>query len=147
MFSCDGPIPNCAWTGCGFAGGATARDRLRHAEAKYRTVVEQLPLVTYIDALTATASGIYASPQIELLLGYTPDEWINDPEIFAKLLHPDDRERVLALVDHCNHTGCTLQRRLPLDPRRRGVVRVQDENLIVHDEEGRRSSRRATSWT
>jgi hypothetical protein len=53
--------------------GATARDQLRHAEAKYRTLVEQLPLVTYIDALTATASGIYASPQIKLLLGDTPD--------------------------------------------------------------------------
>ena len=34
----------------------TARDKLRHAEVKYRTLVEQLPLVTYIDALSATAS-------------------------------------------------------------------------------------------
>ena len=36
----------------------TARDKLRHAEAKYRTLVEQLPLVTYIDAVSATASGL-----------------------------------------------------------------------------------------
>jgi diguanylate cyclase (GGDEF)-like protein/PAS domain S-box-containing protein len=116
--------------------GATARDRLRHAEAKYRTLVEQLPLVTYIDALTATASGIYASPQIESLLGYTPDEWINDPEIFAKLLHTDDRERILALVDHCNNTGAPFRAEYRLMRADGAVVWVQDESLVVRDEEG-----------
>jgi diguanylate cyclase (GGDEF)-like protein/PAS domain S-box-containing protein len=117
--------------------GATARDQLRHAEAKYRTLVEQLPLVTYIDALTATASGIYASPQIELLLGYTPEQWIDDPEIFAKLLHPDDRDRVLGLVDHCNHTGELFRADYRLIRADGAVVWVQDESLVVRDEEGR----------
>ena len=116
--------------------GATARDQLRHAEAKYRTLVEQLPLVTYIDALTATASGIYASPQIQSLLGYTPEEWIDDPEIFVKLLHPDDRERVLELVEHCNHTGAPFSADYRLIRADGAVVWVQDESLIVHDEEG-----------
>ena len=117
--------------------GATARDRLRHAEAKYRTLVEQLPLVTYIDALTATASGIYASPQIERLLGYTPEQWTDDPEIFAKLLHPDDRDRVLELVDHCNHTGEPFRADYRLIRADGAVVWVQDESLVVCDEEGR----------
>ncbi|HEY2779029.1 MAG TPA: EAL domain-containing protein [Gaiellaceae bacterium] len=117
--------------------GATARDQLRHAEAKYRTLVEQVPLVTYIDALTETASGIYASPQIESLLGYTPDEWIGDPEIFAKLLHPDDRERVLDLVDYCNHTGAPFRADYRLIRADGAVVWVQDESLVVHDDEGR----------
>ena len=116
--------------------GTTARDRLRHAEAKYRTLVEQLPLVTYIDALTATASGIYASPQIESLLGYTSDEWIDDPEIFAKLLHPDDRERVLALVDHCNNTGAPFRAEYRLVRADGAVVWVQDESLVVRDDQG-----------
>jgi diguanylate cyclase (GGDEF)-like protein/PAS domain S-box-containing protein len=117
--------------------GATTRDQLRHAEAKYRTLVEQLPLVTYIDALTATASGIYASPQIELLLGYTPEQWIDDPEIFAKLLHPDDRDRVLELVDHCNRTGEPFRADYRLIRADGAVVWVQDESLVVCDEEGR----------
>src|SRR5205085_8562440 len=83
----------------------SAEERLRAAEAKYRTLVEQLPLVTYIDALTETASAIYASPQVETLLGYTAEEWVGDPEFFPLILHPDDHERVLALVDHCNRTA------------------------------------------
>src|SRR5439155_12782082 len=75
--------------------GESAEDRLRQAEAKYRTLVEQLPLVTYIDALTETASAIYASPQVESLLGYTVEEWVGDPGFFPKILHPDDHDRVL----------------------------------------------------
>ena len=66
----------------------SAEERLRAAEAKYRTLVEQLPLVTYIDALTETASAIYASPQVETLLGYTAEEWVGDPEFFPLILHP-----------------------------------------------------------
>jgi diguanylate cyclase (GGDEF)-like protein/PAS domain S-box-containing protein len=116
---------------------ATARDRLRLAEAKYRTLVEQLPLVTYIDALTPTASGIYASPQIESLLGYSPQEWIDDPEIFARLLHPDDRGRVLALVDHCNRTGDPFRAEYRLIRTDGEVVWVQDESLVVCDDDGR----------
>src|SRR5690606_37373588 len=34
------------------------------------------------------------SPQIERLLGYAPEEWIADPELFLKCVHPDDRQKV-----------------------------------------------------
>ena len=115
----------------------TARDKLRHAEAKYRTLVEQLPLVTYIDALSATASGLYASPQIRSLLGYSPEMWVDDPEIFVRVLHPDDREWVLALVDHCNRTAEPFRAEYRLVHRDGRVVWVQDESLVVCDEDGR----------
>jgi hypothetical protein len=60
------------------------------------TFIEQLPLVTYVDE-PAVAPLIYISPS-RGLLGYSADEWLGDPELFVRLLHPDDRERVLA--DH-----------------------------------------------
>jgi diguanylate cyclase (GGDEF)-like protein/PAS domain S-box-containing protein len=111
--------------------------RLRAAEAKYRTLVEQLPLVTYIDALTASATSLYASPQVETLLGYSVDEWLGDPEFFPKLLHPDDRERILALVDHCNETAELFRAEYRLIARDGRTVWVQDESLVVIDEDGR----------
>jgi diguanylate cyclase (GGDEF)-like protein/PAS domain S-box-containing protein len=111
--------------------------RLRAAEAKYRTLVEQLPLVTYIDALTASATSLYASPQVEPLLGYTVDDWLTDPEFFPKLLHPDDRQRVLDLVDHCNETADPFHAEYRLVARDGRTVWVQDESLVVMDEEGR----------
>ena len=113
-----------------------ARAQLREAEAKYRTLVEQLPLVTYIDAITATATALYASPQVETLLGYTVEEWLADPEFFPKLLHPDDRERVLAHVEHCNATGDLFRLDYRLLARDGRTVWVQDESKIVCDEAG-----------
>jgi diguanylate cyclase (GGDEF)-like protein/PAS domain S-box-containing protein len=115
----------------------SAKVRLQAAEARYRTLVEQLPLVTYIDALTASATSLYASPQVEPLLGYTVDEWLSDPEFFPKLLHPDDHERILALVDHCNETADPFRAEYRLITRDGRTVWVQDESLVVVDEDGR----------
>src|SRR5439155_1361903 len=49
--------------------------RLQEAEAKYRVLVEQIPVVTYIDAADASGFRTYISPQVEEVLGYPPREW------------------------------------------------------------------------
>jgi len=69
-----------------------AERALEAAETRYRTLVEQMPAVTHISALDESASTIYISPQVEQLLGYTPEEWMADPELWPRLLHPDDRD-------------------------------------------------------
>ncbi|HSK16981.1 MAG TPA: PAS domain-containing protein [Gaiellaceae bacterium] len=74
-----------------------AEQRLTQAERNCRSLVEQLPLVTYVDRLDETSSSLHMSPQIEALTGYPPPEWTADHELFVKVLHPDDRARVLAL--------------------------------------------------
>jgi diguanylate cyclase (GGDEF)-like protein/PAS domain S-box-containing protein len=67
--------------------------RLRDAEARYRMLVEQIPAVTFvvhIDPITGLAHKDYVSPQIERLLGYTAREWVDDPELSVRCVHPDD---------------------------------------------------------
>src|SRR5439155_19269389 len=71
-------------------------ERLAEAEETYRMLVERLPLVTFVGRLDETRSTVYVSPQVEQLLGYSVEEWLSDPALFLKLLHPDDREQVLA---------------------------------------------------
>jgi PAS domain S-box-containing protein len=107
------------------------------AERRYRNLVEQLPLVTYIDEPTATASSIYVSPQVEDLLGYSPDEWLGDREFFPKVLHPDDRERVLA--DHeqvfaAGESSWSFEYRMVARDGR--PVWVRDQAVVVRDEAG-----------
>jgi PAS domain S-box-containing protein len=70
-----------------------AEERLRQAEERYRTLVEQLPAITYVEDANGTTE--YISPQIEAILGFTPEEWKADRQTWARQLHPDDRERVL----------------------------------------------------
>ena len=73
-----------------------AEGKLRHAEARYRTLVEDIPAVTFMAALDDTAAAInelYVSPQIELLLGFTQKEWLEDPVLWYRQLHSEDRDR------------------------------------------------------
>jgi PAS domain S-box-containing protein len=72
-----------------------AESQLRHAETRYRTLVEEIPAVTFMASLdeSAAPSELYVSPQIESLLGFTQREWLEDPVLWYTQLHNDDRER------------------------------------------------------
>jgi diguanylate cyclase (GGDEF)-like protein/PAS domain S-box-containing protein len=101
---------------------------------RYRTLIEQLPLVVYVDALDSNSSNIFTSRQIEPILGYTVEEWAADSELFTRLLHPDDRERVLAahMQTHETHEPLSLEYRLIARDGR--VVWLRDEGVVVLDQ-------------
>lgn len=82
--------------------GAT---RLDEPNVCYRELVELIPAVVYVDASDELSSAVYMSPQAERLLGYTQEEWLADPELWVKLLHPDDRERTLRETANARETG------------------------------------------
>jgi diguanylate cyclase (GGDEF)-like protein/PAS domain S-box-containing protein len=115
---------------------AAADGEAREIERRYRTLVEQLPLVVYVDALDEGSSNIFTSGQIEPLLGYTVEEWRDDPDLFVRTLHPDDRDRVLAAHarTHRTHEPLSLEYRLvALDGR---VVWVRDDGVVVLGDDG-----------
>jgi PAS domain S-box-containing protein len=74
------------------------------AERRYRTLVERLPVVTYSAELGPTGRWIYVSPQIEVMTGYSPEEWMADPELWYRRLHPADRDHVTS--GSTSSTGC-----------------------------------------
>ncbi|HET7043757.1 MAG TPA: EAL domain-containing protein [Gaiellaceae bacterium] len=108
----------------------------REAADGYRRLVEQLPLVVYVDELSNNSANIYTSCQTEKLLGYTVEEWVDNPDLFVECLHPDDRERVLREVAETNASGepfCCEYRLIAKDGR---VVWVRDEASLFRDEHG-----------
>lgn len=64
-----------------------------NVEARYRTLVEQIPAVVFMAYLDRGIGEAYVSPQIEALLGFTQEEWLNDPVRWYQQIHPDDKER------------------------------------------------------
>ena len=118
------------------AGREELVEALHLTEAKYRTLVEQITAVTYIDAVDETSSSIFMSPQIERLSGYSPLEWLADPGIWPKLLHPEDRQRVLAEHHRTNATGDPFKVEYRLVTRDNRIVWVRDEALLLRDEAG-----------
>ena len=63
---------------------------------QYRELVEQIPAITYMAEPGVDGRWFYVSPQITSILGFTPEEWLNDPQRWRKQVHPDDLRRVLA---------------------------------------------------
>jgi len=70
-------------------------DEISSAGDDYRRLVERLPAIVYSCELGERGRWRYVSPQIEEILGYSPEEWMADPGLWAQRLHPDDRERAL----------------------------------------------------
>ncbi|HEY3766575.1 MAG TPA: EAL domain-containing protein [Gaiellales bacterium] len=104
---------------------------VREAEERYRNLVERLPLAIYIDALDATATSIYNSPQNAEITGYTHEQWMTDPDLFAKVIHPDDRDRVLAGLAQAHDEDsefCCEYRIVRPDATERWV---RDESVVV----------------
>ncbi len=110
--------------------------RLRDAESRYRTLVEQIPAVTYIDAVDNAATTLYISPQVETLLGYAPHEWQSDAGLWERLLHPDDRGRVLSEHLRSNGGGESYADEYRLLARNGRVVWIRDEAILVRDDAG-----------
>ena len=104
-----------------------------------RPILKEQPtaVVTYITALNETRNRLYISPQIEAMLGFSADEWLGDPGLVLKQLHPDDRERVLAEVFQSRDTGKPLSSEYRLLARDGHIVWVRDEAIVMRDEAGR----------
>ena len=111
-------------------------ERLREAEAKYRTLVEQIPLATYINSVGMPVQTTYMSPQIEAMLGFPVSDWLKDG-FYASHIHPDDVDRVLAEVERTHLTGEDFRLEYRLIAADGRVVWVLDETVAVRDEEYR----------
>lgn len=109
---------------------------LSQSEARYRALVETIPAVTYTAALDEASTTLYVSPQIETLIGYTPQEY-READTWRKRLHPDDRDRVLAEVIRAHETGKPLHLEYRMVARDGRTIWVQDNILPVKDPGGK----------
>ncbi len=107
----------------------------REVHRRFKALVEQLPVVVFTDAADAHLTPLYVSPQIEVLLGYTPEEWLHDTDVWESRLHPDDKGFVLqAVVDTPYGTDFVLEYRLL--HKDGSVVWVREETVTIFGDDG-----------
>jgi PAS domain S-box-containing protein len=108
---------------------------LRETEELYRTLVEQIPAVVYVNVIGEDYVPLYTSPGIEQMLGVTPDEFMTR-RMWFELVHPDDRERVNAEDERTERTlePFSIEYRMYRPDTR--VVWVLDQAQVVRDENG-----------
>ena len=108
----------------------------RQAEARFRTLVEQIQAISYIVATDRTDRLHYISPQIRML-GYSPEEWLADPGLYAERMVPGERDTALAEVLRCRAGGLPLRLEYRLRSRAGDVLWFRDHADVVPDDAGR----------
>ena len=109
---------------------------LREANTRYRTLVEQIPAIVYVDLADESMATTYVSPQIEPLLGITPAEYIEDNELWTRHLHPDDRDAALTAYHDGRRSGRPFTFEYRLIARDGREVWFRDSAVVVPDETG-----------
>lgn len=127
-------------TAAAIIGAAIQRERMERqrltAEAKYRSLVEQLPSVTYMATADSENRTLYISPQIHDLLGYSPADWVKTRGLWSKLIHPDDADRAIALSEEANRTGEPISMEYRMRTRYGGELWVHEEAVLFRDGSG-----------
>ena len=117
-----------------------AEEALGRSEGRYRTLVEQIPAITYVQEPLESSNPkavTYMSPQYETILGYPAQSEMLDEEHWLRILHPEDRERVLAEEARTDETGEPFDVEYRIIAGNGRVVWVRDQATLVRDEEGR----------
>jgi PAS domain S-box-containing protein len=119
------------------SGGLDAESRLKEAEARFRTLVEQIPAVTFMAVLGEGKNEIYVSPHVEQMLGYTQREWLEDPFLWYYRLHPLDRPMWNDEFANGCRTGGPFRAECRFMARDGRTVWVHGEARLVRDDIGR----------
>jgi len=112
---------------------------LRVAEERYRLLVERVPAVVYVAEPGPAGRWPYVSPQIEEMLGFTAQEWLADPEMWFRQVHPDDQEIALGEEERILRGGTgggIFSATYRLRHRNGTSVWVRDDAIMLRDHEG-----------
>jgi diguanylate cyclase (GGDEF)-like protein/PAS domain S-box-containing protein len=117
-----------------------ARERppepLLRAAGDFRALVERLPLIVYVDGPDVDSPSLYISPQAAVVLGYAPEEWAATPEFFQSILHPEDRDRVMAETARMLAGGAASPVEYRVVRRDGSIAWIRDEGVLVRDDAG-----------
>ena len=109
---------------------------LGESEERYRTLVEHTPAITYSETVSESGDTSYVSPQVEQMLGYTPEE-LNETNRFWNAIHPEDRVRVEAEDKRTDGAGEPFEAEYRMLHKAGRVVWVRDRAVLVStDEDG-----------
>ncbi len=107
------------------------------AGSRLQVLVEHVPAAVYIDMADPDVSDggrlAYMSPQIKGILGYRPEELVDDPELWPSRIHPDDRAAAIAAYEAHWQTGQPLQAEYRMLGRDGTEVWVRDEAYGMPD--------------
>lgn len=114
-----------------------ADGRVPNLEVKYRALLEQIPAVVFMAYIDRGTSEAYVSPQIEAALGYSREEWLEDPVRWYQHIHPDDKQRWSLEATEMFLSGKPLQSAYRVIARDGRVIWFHCDAKMMRREDGR----------
>lgn len=114
----------------------TAAEELPDVTSRYKILVEQIPAIVFMAFIENGLSEAYVSPQVERMLGFTQEEWLNDPVRWYEQIHPDDKARWSVEAAQTFLTGATLRSVYRVIARSGRVIWFQCEVRMVRRDDG-----------
>jgi PAS domain S-box-containing protein len=99
-------------------------------------LIEQLPAIVYMWEAGATGQCHYISQAVESVLGYAVEDWLADPSLWARSLHPEDHDRVVANELRSRENGDDFAAEYRMFARDGRVVWIRDEAVMIRGAEG-----------
>lgn len=123
----------------------SASNRLRESEARYRILANYAPDWEYW--LGTDGRYVYVSPACEEICGHPPQAFLDDPELFCRLLDPGSRTTWLTHLEEnrAAENGRHDLLVLKLASRAGATVWLEHQCVPVLDEQGRYHGRRGVN--
>ncbi len=108
-----------------------AEKKLRESESKYRTLIEQIPAIVYMDLLDGNGTTLFISPQVEAVLGVSVQEWLRQ-DVFgwAGLIHPEDRQKALHAYQQLSSAGQGFEIEYRMTSRNGSTLWIHDRGIV-----------------
>jgi PAS domain S-box-containing protein len=100
------------------------------AEAKYRTLVEQVAAISYIAELGVEGQWLYVSPQVEMMFGIGVDDWLAGSRQWMRHVHPEDHP-VVEAAEEASKRGERFQAEYRVIRQDGRVIWVNDTAVVV----------------
>jgi PAS domain S-box-containing protein len=100
------------------------------AEIKYRMLVEQVAAISYIAELGIRGQWLYVSPQVETILGYSPDEWLAGSKEWVRHVHVEDRH-IIEAAEEASGRGKPFEAEYRITRKDGRTVWVSDNAVVV----------------
>ena len=106
-------------------------------ESKYRTLIEHIPAATYYRELDRPGQASFMSPQIEDILGYPPQEFVEGGPAFVRsIVHEEDRGAFIQAQEDLIQHATTISGSFRMLHRDGRVVWVLNHVLVIPSESG-----------
>jgi two-component system, cell cycle sensor histidine kinase and response regulator CckA len=113
---------------------------LHGSETRYRRLVENIGEIVFAGELGGPSMALrltFVSPQVEAVAGRTPRDFLADPGLWQRLLHPEDVANVAMETERALAKGEPVVRFYRLRNDRTGVYRwIEDTFVPDHGDDG-----------